>query len=87
MPWHFGVLGLAAAVATGIAVAAADIPVMILLPAVSTVVMTLGAVQLMKLANRSAQRRIARGEFPDIQALRARDELDPQLGRPQGSAV
>jgi len=69
MPWHFGMLGLAAAVATGIAVAGADVAIMILVPATSTVVMTLAAVQLMKLANRRAQRRIAAGEFPDIKAL------------------
>ncbi|UCD23555.1 MAG: hypothetical protein JSW51_10990 [Gemmatimonadota bacterium] len=70
MPWHFGILGLAAAVATGIAVAGADLAVMILLPAASTVVMTLGAVQLMKLANRNAQRRIAAGEFPDMNTVK-----------------
>ena len=33
--------------------------------------MTLGAVQFMKLANRSAQYRIATGEFPDLPALTA----------------
>lgn len=64
LPWHFGILGLAAAVGTGIAVAGADVTVMILLPAGSTMVMTLDAIQLMKLANRNAQRRIARGSTP-----------------------
>ena len=43
----------------------------ILWPVGSTLALTLGAVQLMKLANRNAQRRIAAGEFPDIQALAA----------------
>ena len=70
MPWHFGMLGLAAAAGTGFAVAGADVALMILLPAGSTVAMTLGAVQLMKLANRNAQRRIAAGAFPDMAALR-----------------
>jgi len=70
MPWHFGMLGLAAATATGIAVAGADVTAMILLPVGSVVVMSVGAVQLMKLANRNAQRRIAAGEFPDLDRLR-----------------
>lgn len=35
----------------------------------STGVVVLGTVQLMKLANRRTQRRIASGEFPDFEAL------------------
>jgi hypothetical protein len=70
MPWHFALLGLAAGTATALAVAGADITLMILLPVGSTVAMTVGALQLMKLANRNAQRRIATGEFPDMKALR-----------------
>ena len=69
MPWHFGVLGLASAIATAGVVADAGLAMIILLPAASTVAMTLGAVQLMKLANRKAQRRIAAGEFPGSGAL------------------
>jgi hypothetical protein len=69
MPWSFGLLGIAAGVGTGFAVAGADVAVMMVVPAGSTVVMTLGAVKLMKLANRRAQRRIAMGEFPDMDAL------------------
>ena len=69
MPWEFGVLGLAAAGATAGTVAGAGLATIILLPAASTVVMTVGAVQLMKAANRDAQRRIAWGEFPDMDAL------------------
>lgn len=71
MPWHFGILGLAAASAgAGVAVADGGLAMILLLPVGSTVAMTLGAVQLMKLANRNAQRRIAAGEFPDMEALR-----------------
>ena len=70
MPWHFGILGFAAAVATGFIVAGADATTMILVPVGSTVALTLGAVQLMKLANRKARRLIAAGEFPDMKALR-----------------
>ena len=76
MVWSFAMLGIAAGVGTGFALAGAGVAVMTLVPPVSTVVMTLGAVQLMKLANRRAQRRIALGEFPDIDAVRA-------LGPPQ----
>ncbi len=44
---------------------------MMLLPVGSTIVMTVVGVQLMKLANRIAQRRIAAGEFPDMRSLRS----------------
>lgn len=74
MPWHFGVLALAAATGTLLALAGAEVVAMALLPAGSAMVMTLGAVQLMKLANRKVQRRIARGEFPDFLILGARGE-------------
>ena len=84
MPWHFGMLGLAAAVGTGIAAAGADVATMILLPVGSTLVMTLGAVQLMKAANRNAQLRIATGEFPEMNALNPgapqRDEIEVLTG-------
>jgi hypothetical protein len=82
MPWHFGTLGLAAAVGTWLAAAGAGIPVMILLPAGSTIALTLGAVRLMKLSNRKAQRRIVSGEFPDLQALPARIEVHPEQEAP-----
>ena len=44
MPWHFGILGLAAAGATAAIVSDAGLAMLILLPAASTVAMTLGAV-------------------------------------------
>jgi hypothetical protein len=73
MPWQFGILGVAAAAAGMGGVMADGSPAMIILvPIGSTVAMTLGAVQLMKLANRRAQRRIAAGEFPDLKALPSR---------------
>ena len=71
MPWHFGILAAAAAIATGFIVAGNGVAAMVLFPAASTIVMTLGAVQVMKLANRNAQRRIAAGEFPEMKALSA----------------
>jgi hypothetical protein len=74
MPWHFGILGLAAGAAgLGVGLGEGGLVLGILWPVGSTVAMTLGAVQLMKLANRNAQRRIASGEFPDLQPLRAAD--------------
>ena len=85
MPWHFGILAAAAAIGTGIAVAGADLAVMILVPAGSTIVMTLAAVQLMKLANRNAQRRIAAGEFPDFEALGAEKSTQPKRSLPEGA--
>ena len=87
MPWHFGILGLATAVGTAFAVAGADLAIMILLPAASTVAMTLGAVQLMKLANRKAHRRIAAGEFPDIGTLGPGGSIHDGEGLPLGPAV
>ena len=71
MPWHLGILGIATAVATGGILAGGEATLMILLPIGATVAMTLGAVRLMKLANRSAQYRIATGDFPDLDALTA----------------
>jgi hypothetical protein len=70
MPWQFGVLGAAAAAAGfGVALGEGGLVAGILWPIGSTLAGTLGAVQLMKLANRNAQRRIAAGEFPDIAPL------------------
>jgi len=69
MPWHFGILAAATAFSTGYIVAGEGVVADVLFPVGSTIVMILGAVQLMKLANRNAQRRIAGGEFPDFDSL------------------
>jgi hypothetical protein len=53
----------------------------------STGVLFLGAVQLMKLANRRAQRRIAAGEFADFNALGAGGNMDAEKGLTKGSGV
>lgn len=81
MPWHFGILGVSAAIGTGFAIAGEGLAAMILLPAGSTMVMTFGALQVMKLANRAAQRRIAAGEFPAMTSLRP-DVLTVRDARP-----
>lgn len=71
MLWHFGILAAAVAAATGFTVVGNGMAAMVLFPAGSVIIMTVGAVQLMKRANRDAQRRIAAGEFPDFEALGA----------------
>jgi hypothetical protein len=70
MPWHLATIGAAAAVGTAIAAVSSGSPtVMALMPASSAILMTAGAVQWMKLANRRAQRRIAAGEYEAFEAL------------------
>ena len=70
MPWHFATIGIAAAAAgLGVALGQGGLAMAILWPIGSTLALTLGAVQLMKLANRNAQRRIAAGEFPGMKTL------------------
>lgn len=79
MPWRFGALAAAVAVGSGIALAAAE-SAMALVPVGSTLAVTLGAVQLMKLANRTARRRIAQGDYPALHALRSL-MLEAEQGR------
>lgn len=65
--------------ASGSAMAGHGVTGIALFSAGSTVAMTVGAVQLMKLANRSVQRRIAAGDFPDIETLRSNQDADHDL--------
>ena len=51
----------------------------------ATGVVVVGTVQLMKLANRSAQRRIAAGEFPDFGALGTERGSDGMEALPKGT--
>ena len=69
MPWHLGALAAATAMGGGLALAGAEAAVMALVPVGATLAMTLEAVQVMKLANRTAQRRIAGGDYPGLEAL------------------
>ena len=71
MLWQFGALGGAAALASGLIAASSGLVAMVLFPIGTTVVMTAGAIQLMKLANREAQLRIASGDFPEYAAVEA----------------
>lgn len=79
MPWQLGAIGGFAAVASGYAVAGHGATAIAVFSASSTVAMTWGAVQLMKLANRSAQKRIAAGDFPDLETVRSRQGSDHDL--------
>ncbi|MDX1646918.1 MAG: hypothetical protein R3304_07225 [Longimicrobiales bacterium] len=71
MPWQFGALTGAAVFASGMIAVGEGLVAEILFPAVTTLAMTLAVVHRMKSANRKAARRIATGEFPDIDGLRA----------------
>jgi hypothetical protein len=80
MPWELGLISLVAAVGSGLALAGSDLWVMALLPLGSAAFMTVAAVQVMKLANRQAQRRIASGEYPEIRAIGAGQAEDAADG-------
>lgn len=81
LPWHLATIGAAAAVGTGIAAVSSGSPtIMALLPASSSLLMTAGAVQWMKLANRSAQRRIAAGEYEAFEAVHTLAASRPSRG-------
>ena len=90
MPWELGALAGWAALLTGLAVttlatgSAKDAAFFI---AGSMGVVVLGTVQLMKLANRNAQRRIAAGEFPDFNALVPETNTDAKAALDDGPAV
>ena len=79
MPWELGALAGWTAVLAGVVVTALatgfamDASFFI---AGSVGVVFLGAVQLMKVANRSAERRIAAGEFPGFHALGSGESAD-----------
>lgn len=67
--WYFGTLTLMTAGAAALTVASEGLLVAVLLPLGMTGVMTAGTVYLMKLANRAAHARIARGEFPGFEKV------------------
>jgi len=72
IPWHLGFLAAASALATILLVASSGVVAMVLFPVGSTIAMTVGAVQLMKLANRDAQWRILVGDYPRCAPLDTR---------------
>ena len=75
MPWELGALAGWVAVAVGATLADQGLALLLVIPATMGVAIV-GAVQLMKLANRNAQRRIAVGEFAGFNALGADAKTD-----------
>ena len=86
MPWELGALAGWVALATGFTLADEGLALLLFIPA-GMAIATFGAVQLMKLANRSAQRRIAAGESADFNALGTEAETDAKASLTDGSAV
>jgi hypothetical protein len=71
MPWELGALAGWAALIAAIGVSnllSGNLAGAALLIVAPTILVPIGTVQLMKLANRRAQRRIAAGEFPGLDA-------------------
>ena len=87
LPWELGALAVFVALSTGSALTGRAIEVIAISVVVSTIAMTLGAVHLMKVANRIAQRRIAAGEFPDFDALGAGSKTDAKAAVTGETAV
>jgi len=79
MPWELGAVVAFSMVALGSAAAAKGPIAVVLFSALGTAGMLVGAVQLMKLANRAAQRRIAYGDYPDIASVRSSEEPAQEL--------
>lgn len=69
LSWYFAALGLAGILATGIAIAGADVAWLVLLPPGLLAVATYGALRWMKLANRRAQRRLASQALASLRAM------------------
>ena len=77
--WQFVGLTGATVFATGMIAASKGVVAMLVFPAASALLMSAGAIHLMKLANRRAQDRIARGTDPSFAALDG-DPAGPLLG-------
>lgn len=86
MPWEIGALAGWVALAAGFTLADEGVALLLVIPAAMGIA-TLGAVQLMKLANRHAQRRIAAGEFAGFNALGTEARTDATESLTDGSAV
>jgi hypothetical protein len=86
MPLELGALAGWVALATGFTLADQGLALLVFIPAGMGIV-SLGAVQLMKLANRRAQRRIAAGEFPGFHAPGIETRADEREALPDGSVV
>ena len=74
MPWELGAVAAFSLVALASATAGQGLTAVVLVSGLGTAGVLVGAVQFMKLANRSAQRRIANGDYPDIASLRSSEK-------------
>lgn len=88
VPWQLGAVGMFTFIAVAWATASQGATAVALFSGLGTAGMLTAAVQVMKLANRSAQRRIAAGDYPGIGLVRSSgDENAPDLiGGPEGLA-
>ena len=86
MPWELGALAGWVALATGLTLSDQGLALLVFIPA-GMGIASLGAVQLMKLANRKAQRRMAAGDFPGFNALGPEKKADATEALTEGSAV
>jgi hypothetical protein len=86
MPWELGALAGWVALATGLTLADQGLALLVFIPA-GMGLSSLGAVRLMKLANRNAQLRIAAGEFPGLNALGTEKRTASTESLTDGSAV
>ena len=86
MPWELGALAGWVALATGLTLADQGLALLVFIPT-GMGLASLGAVQLMKLANRNAQRRIALGEYPGFDVLGTETKADATGALTDGSAV
>jgi hypothetical protein len=75
MLWELGALAGWVALATGVTLGGEGLALLVFIPT-GMGIATVGAVQLMKLENRNAQKRIAKGEFPGFDALETERRAD-----------
>lgn len=78
VPWELAAVAGFSAVAIASALVGQAPTVIVVGSAGGTAAMLVGAVQVMKLANRGAQLRIARGDYPDIAAVRSGGDSEPE---------
>ena len=79
MPWQLAAVATFSLVALASATWAQGATAVVLFSAFGTAGMLMGAVAVMKLANRAAQRRIAAGDYPGLPGVLSSAEGPPEL--------
>lgn len=77
LPWELGAIGAFSFIALASATAAQGVTAVVIVSGLGTAGMLVGAVQIMKLDNRRAQRRLAGVDEGDVEALTAGED-DPR---------